>query len=300
MSNDMRPSIWDRFPALKPYAQLARWDRPIGIWLLYWPCVWSLGLARQFHAMNAWERITILALFFIGAVAMRGAGCVVNDIWDRKLDAQVARTRDRPLASGTISLPQAVLFLVLQLLIGATVLFQLSPLAVMLGLATLPLIALYPYLKRITWWPQIFLGLVFNTGTLIGWAALENTINTVPVLLYIAGFFWTMAYDTVYAHLDAEDDQLIGIKSTALRFGVDSKFYVGGFWFAAGLFFIFALMADGATRTAYVMAILAGLIETTAHILWQPANQRYTLAFFRFQAQIGLLLALACLAPALF
>ncbi len=293
-------TLWDRIPFLKPYALLARWDRPIGFWLLFWPCVWGMALAPKFKDMPDIYRIETVILFLIGAVAMRGAGCTLNDFFDRKLDAQVERTKTRPLASGQVKPWQALVFLMIQLGAGAAVLLHLSPLAIMLGLASLPLIIIYPLMKRFIWWPQVFLGLNFAAGALIGWAAIENSLSWAPVILYLAGICWVVAYDTVYAHMDSSDDSLIGIKSTALWWGPDSKKIIGWLWLLALILFTIVLNMTGAIWVSYFMLGLAFLVLFTAHAFWNPDNASYSLRFFRLQHQIGMILALAALAPVLF
>jgi 4-hydroxybenzoate polyprenyltransferase len=214
---DRRAPIWTR-----PYLRLARLDRPIGSLLLLMPCWWSVGLA----AMAAGERlpnVRHLALFFVGAFAMRGAGCTWNDIVDRDLDRRVERTRSRPIPSGQVSVAQAGLFLVIQALIGLLVLIQFNRFAVAVGLASLAVVAIYPFMKRITYWPQIVLGLAFSWGALMGWAAAFGRLDPPALVLYAGSIAWVIGYDTVYAHQDREDDALIGIKSTALLFGERTK-----------------------------------------------------------------------------
>ena len=209
-------------PRGQAYAQLARYDRPIGAWLLFWPCFWGLFLAGAVN--NISTPLTDIVAFAIGSLAMRGAGCTYNDIIDRDLDAQVARTALRPLPSGRVSLTGAWGFFIAQLLIGLMVLLSFqSWLMFLLGLAALALVAAYPFMKRFTYWPQAWLGLTFNWGALMGYAAISDNVPPQAVLLYAAGFFWTLGYDTVYAHQDKEDDALIGIKSTALLFGARTK-----------------------------------------------------------------------------
>src|SRR5262249_60047313 len=197
----------------EPYARLARWDRPIGTWLLLFPGWWGIALADP-----VWPDLLLL-LFAIGAVAMRGAGCTLNDIADREYDGKVARTRLRPLPSGRVTVPRAIVFMVAQFAVGAAILFSLKPLCWWLGLGVLVLIGTYPFMKRITYWPQLFLGLNFNWGALLGWAAVTGSLAWPPVLLYLGGIFWTLGYDTIYAHQDKEDDARIGVKSSALSLG---------------------------------------------------------------------------------
>jgi 4-hydroxybenzoate polyprenyltransferase len=226
-----------RLPAaLRPYARLARLDRPIGTWLLLLPGWWGIALASP-----SWPSLRLLLLFAIGAVAMRGAGCTINDIADRDLDGLVARTRRRPLPSGAVSLKQAFLFLFCELALGAAVLVSLNRASRLLALPVLGLIASYPYMKRITYWPQVFLGLNFNWGALLGWTAVAGALASPAVLLYEGGIFWTIGYDTIYAHQDKEDDARIGIKSSALALGERTRpwlfFFYGSavaFWAAAG------------------------------------------------------------------
>ena len=203
---------------VRPYALLMRLDRPIGTWLLLLPCWWSLGLGWQLNQ----QKITLLELgylyflFTVGAILMRGAGCTINDLWDRKLDQLVARTANRPIASGVISVTNAILFLLLLLTLSLTILLQLNETCWLLGFLVLLLVFSYPTFKRFTYWPQFVLGLTFNWGALMGWVSITGTIDTPSLILYLAGIFWTLGYDTIYAHQDKEDDALIGVKSSAL------------------------------------------------------------------------------------
>lgn len=214
-------------PALWPYAQLARWDRPIGWQLLLWPCWWSAALAPQAIAPTALTTglpsIWHLALFLVGSIAMRGAGCTYNDLVDAKIDARVARTRSRPLPSGRVTRGQAKLFLALQALVGFLVLIQFNLFAIVLGVSSLGFVAIYPFLKRVTDWPQLGLGLAFSWGALMGWAALWSGLSAAPLLLYLGAIAWTVGYDTIYAHQDKEDDALIGVRSTARLFGARTR-----------------------------------------------------------------------------
>jgi 4-hydroxybenzoate polyprenyltransferase len=211
----------------RPYARLARLDRPKPIWLLLWPCWWSIALATP---EGSWPDWRLLALFGIGAVAMRGAGCTVNDIADRDFDGRVARTRTRPIPSGQVSLRQALAFLFFQACIGFAVLVTFNRVAIALGALSLVLIVTYPFMKRITWWPQFFLGLAFNWGALLGYAAVLGRLDWAPVMLYLAGICWTLGYDTIYAHQDKDDDALIGLKSTARLFGGNSRPWIAAFY----------------------------------------------------------------------
>src|SRR5437764_172781 len=246
----------------EPYARLARLDRPIGAWLLLFPGWWGIALASP-----AWPDPVLLLLFAIGAVVMRGAGCTLNDIADREYDAKVARTRLRPLPSGRVTVPQAIVFMAAQLLVGAAVLFSLNRTCWWLGIAVSALIGTYPFMKRITHWPQLFLGLNFNWGALLGWTAVTGAIAWPAVLLYLGGICWTLGYDTIYAHQDKEDDARIGIKSSALAFAERTRpwllvFYAGALalWAAAGI--------SGGLGTLF----WAGLAGAGLQLAWQAAR----------------------------
>ena len=263
-ASDIQVGDWiDRLApaATRPYLRLARLDRPIGTWLLLFPCWWSTALAAEPGAGPDWG---LMLLFAIGALVMRGAGCTVNDIVDRDIDAKVARTAGRPLPSGQITLNQAFGFLALQLAIGLLVLFQLSTLAIWLGIASLALIVAYPFMKRITWWPQAFLGLTFNWGALLGWATVRGELGWPAISLYVAGIFWTLFYDTIYAHQDKADDALIGVKSTALRLGKDTKTWLAGFGAIMILLLVVTAMATGLAWPAKL-----GIIGVAGHLIWQ-------------------------------
>jgi 4-hydroxybenzoate polyprenyltransferase len=301
MVNDIaEKSFWDRIPFLKPYALLARWDRPIGFWLLFWPCVWGVAFAPHFKEINPIIKMGIILLFLIGAIAMRGAGCTLNDWIDRKIDAQVTRTKTRPLPAGLVKPWQAVIFMILQIIVGGFVIVQFSTLAVILGICTLPLIAIYPFMKRFVWYPQFFLAVNFSSGAIIGWAAIENSISLPAIILYAAGMAWVVAYDTVYAHMDTEDDALIGLKSTALWWGFYSKLITGWLWALAMSLFMVVLILVHAPLLSYVMLALATVILFTAHVFWNPDNAPYSLRFFRLQHRVGMVLALSALAPIVF
>ena len=287
-----RQLTWvDRLPQwLRPFAVLARWDRPIGTWLLLWPCWWAVALAP------GWPDLRLLALFAIGAIAMRGAGCVINDLADRDLDAKVARTRHRPLASGRLSAGQAVAFLILQLLVGLIVLLNLNRFSVVLGLASMPLVIAYPFMKRITWWPQAFLGLTFNWGALVGWSAVTGELAAPAVTLYVAGILWTLGYDTIYAHQDKVDDALIGVKSSARWLGAATIPWLWRFYAAALLLIGLAGWLVAMGPGFYLMLLLAG-----GHLVWQVRtldldDPMSCLARFRSNRAFGLLVFLALLA----
>ena len=291
---DAPPENWvDAYaPAwARPYARLARLDRPIGWWLLLLPCWWSVALASA-----GWPSLALLLLFFVGAVAMRGAGCTWNDIVDRDIDAAVARTRLRPLPSGAVTLKGALAFLALQCLIGLGVLLSFNSFAILLGFSSLLLVAIYPFMKRITYWPQLVLGLAFNWGALMGWAAVHGSLTAAPLLLYLGAVAWTIGYDTIYAHQDKEDDALIGVKSTALKFGEATQKWL---WLFYGLAFI-ALAGAGAAAGLgpFFYPVLA---MGAALLVWQivtldindPAR---CLRLFRSNRDFGLVLFAAIVA----
>lgn len=245
---------------LRPYLKLARLDRPIGTWLLLLPCWWSVALAAE----GGWPDLRLIVLFAVGSVVMRGAGCTVNDIVDRDIDARVARTRTRPIASGAVSLKGAVLFLAFQLALGLLVLVRLGPTAILLGVLSLPFIAAYPFMKRITYWPQAFLGLTFNWGALMGWAAARDGLDWPPLALYAACLLWTLGYDTIYAHQDKDDDALVGMKSTALKLGKRTKPWLWRFY-AGALAFLTLAGALAGLAWPYFAALAAAAL----HFAWQ-------------------------------
>jgi 4-hydroxybenzoate polyprenyltransferase len=282
-------------PRLRPWLQLMRLDRPIGTWLLYWPCVFGLilGAAADERRFLDWRDFYYVLLFGVGALVMRGAGCTFNDIVDRNIDASVTRTRARPIPSGAITVRQAVLFLIAQCLVGLGVLIQLNWLAVALGAASLLLVAAYPFMKRITWWPQAWLGLTFNWGALLGFAAQTGRIDLGDATLYAGLIFWTLGYDTIYAHQDREDDELIGVKSTARLFGDHSRTWILRFYAIA---FTLILAAGFIEHTGWPFAFV--MCAAGAHLIWQvrrldiadPAN---CLMVFRANRETGALIALA-------
>jgi 4-hydroxybenzoate polyprenyltransferase len=255
----------DRYAPVRAraYLRLARLDRPIGSWLLLLPCWWSSALAAivaHRPIPNLWH----VALFFVGAFAMRGAGCTWNDIVDRDLDARVERTRSRPIPSGQVSVRQAAAFLIAQALVGLLVLLQFNPFAIATGIASLAIVAIYPFMKRYTYWPQIVLGLAFSWGALMGWAAAFGRLDGPALLLYAGTISWVIGYDTIYAHQDREDDALIGVKSTALLFGNRTKPMLGIFYGLA----VILIGAAGMTVHAGV-AFMLGLAAFACHLGWQ-------------------------------
>jgi len=275
-------------PFLRPYLRLARLDRPIGSWLLLIPCWWSVGLTgiRTDHFPSLWH----IVLFLIGAFAMRGAGCTWNDLVDRDLDGLVERTRSRPIPSGQVTVAEATAFMMLQALIGFLVLIQFNRYTVITGICSLLVVAIYPFMKRITYWPQIVLGLAFSYGALMGWPAAFGRLDWPALVLYAGSICWVIGYDTIYAHQDREDDLLIGIKSTALLFGEETRPMLAKFYAAAVVLIGFAgLMVGG--RFIFVL----GLIGFAAHLAWQVTqldinDSARSLNLFKSSRDAGLIL----------
>ena len=298
------PTSWvEHAPrALRPWLQLMRLDRPIGTWLLFWPCVFGLllGAAADERRFLEWRDLYFVILFGIGSLVMRGAGCTFNDIIDRKIDAEVARTRGRPIPSGAISVRQAVLFLVVQCLVGLLILVQFNLFAIILGATSLLLVAAYPFMKRITWWPQAWLGLTFNWGALLGFAAQTGRLDLGDAMLYAGLIFWTLGYDTIYAHQDKEDDALIGVKSTALLLGANTRKWILRFYAVS---FTLILAAGFTEHAGWPFAFV--MLGAGWHLLRQvrrlniddPAN---CLALFRANRETGALIALAFAAASWF
>ncbi|MBN9029188.1 MAG: 4-hydroxybenzoate polyprenyltransferase [Rhizobiales bacterium 63-7] len=281
---------------LWPYAQLARWDRPIGWQLLMWPCFWSAALAGNAAmaqgAFSFGRFVFHLFLFFLGAVAMRGAGCTYNDIVDHDIDMQVARTRSRPLPSGRVSRLQAKIFLLLQALVGLIVLLQFNGFTIFLGILSLGIVAIYPFAKRFTDWPQFFLGLAFSWGALVGWSAVFGSISFAAIALYIAAIAWTIGYDTIYAHQDKEDDALIGVRSTARLFGDATRWWLILLYGLTLLLLLIAFIAGGAAFPAYLGWLAAAIL-----LVWQIAvldidDPADCLALFKSNNRVGAILFL--------
>src|SRR3984885_503144 len=281
---DTHAPLWSR-----PYLRLSRLDRPIGSWLLLMPCWWSAALAAGV-AHDIGQLPLILALFFVGAFVMRGAGCTWNDITDRDLDALVERTRSRPIPAGQVSVAQATIFLVVQALIGLAVLLQFNRFAVATGIASLLIVAVYPFMKRITWWPQTVLGLAFSWGALMGFAVTFGRIDATAVLLYAGSISWVIGYDTIYAHQDTEDDAMIGVKSTALLFAARTPQALAVFYALAVVLIGAALVLAGSGFLAWV-----GLLVFAAHLIWQItrldiSDPALCLRVFKSNRDAGLLL----------
>jgi 4-hydroxybenzoate polyprenyltransferase len=281
---DRRAPVWAR-----PYLRLSRLDRPIGSWLLLLPCWWSVALAT-IAAREPFPNIWHLILFFVGAFAMRGAGCTWNDIVDRNIDGRVERTRSRPIPSGQVTVRQAAAFLVLQALVGLAVLLQFNPFAVGMGFASLAIVAVYPFMKRITYWPQIVLGLAFSWGALMGWSGAFGRLDWPAVLLYAGAISWVIHYDTIYAHQDREDDALVGLKSTALLFGQRTRPMLAVFSTGAVV-----LIGLAGWRVEAGVVFYFGLAAFAAHLAWQIwridiANSALCLRIFKSNRDTGLIL----------
>ena len=282
-------------PGVRPYLQLMRLDRPIGGWLLFWPCIFGLelGAIADERRFTDWRDFYFVILFALGTLVMRGAGCTFNDIVDRKFDAQVARTRARPIPSGAVSVTQAVALMVFLSLLGLAILLQFNWFAVALGAASLLLVAAYPFMKRITWWPQAWLGLTFNWGALLGFAAETGRLDPADGIMYAGLFFWTLGYDTIYAHQDKEDDALIGVKSTARLLGANSRVWILRFY---AVCFTLVLAAGFAEHAGWPFGFV--MLAAGAHLLWQTRRLNIDdsdncLMLFRSNRDAGALIALA-------
>jgi 4-hydroxybenzoate polyprenyltransferase len=276
-------------PRLRPFASLMRLDRPIGTWLLYWPCAWSVALAG---VDGRWDLFLWLAL---GAFAMRSAGCVYNDVVDRELDGRVARTRLRPLASGRVSLRSAWMFIGLLCLVGLVVLLQLKPAAAAIALASVLPVAAYPYMKRITWWPQAWLGLVFSWGALVGWPAVTGSFDWPPALLWLGSIFWVIGYDTLYAIQDVEDDALVGVKSSARRLSDKAPLGIAVCYSLALVLWGAAIWTVRADWVALLTLAPAALHLANQALRADPDDGELALQLFRSNRTCGLLVFLAML-----
>ena len=286
--------------AFQPYAQLMRLDRPIGWWLLLLPCWWGLFLAQSAQG-GGLPNLWFAFLFLLGAIIMRGTGCTLNDIVDRNYDGLVARTKGRPIPSGRVSVKQAFIFLVSQCLLGLVILLQFNFYTILLASASLLIVAIYPFMKRVTHWPQLVLGLAFNWGALVGWSAVQGSLAWPPLVLYLGGIFWTLGYDTIYAHQDKEDDVLIGVKSTALQFGENTRGWLIGFFVLALVSIDAALWLAGASFIAH-MGVALSAIHTAWQIMrFEMNNSALCLRLFKSNREFGLIIAsflfLDCLIP---
>ncbi|MCV9944063.1 MULTISPECIES: 4-hydroxybenzoate octaprenyltransferase [Rhizobium] len=281
-------------PWLWPYAQLARWDRPIGWQLLMWPCFWSATLAANAAIGEGLYSGSLLVshlfLYFIGAVAMRGAGCTYNDLVDHEIDMEVARTRSRPLPSGRVTRAHAKIFIGLQALVGLIVLLQFNWLNVFLGVLSLGIVAFYPFAKRFTDWPQFYLGLAFSWGALMGWAGILGGLSFAAILLYAASVAWTIGYDTIYAHQDKEDDELIGVRSTARLFGDRTRLWLIGLYGLTLVLMFIAFALAGANLIAFLALLGAAGMFAWQIVRLDISDADQCLALFKSNNRVGLII----------
>jgi 4-hydroxybenzoate polyprenyltransferase len=286
------PASW------RPYLRLARVDRPVGTWLLLFPCWWSVTLAEVSNG-RPYPDLKLLALFAIGAFVMRGAGCAYNDYVDRDYDGRVQRTASRPIPSGQVTPEAALFFIVLLLAIGFFVLIWFNLFTILLGISSLLLVAIYPFMKRITYWPQAVLGLAFNWGALMGWAAVKGSLGIPALLLYAGSVLWTIGYDTIYAHQDTEDDATLGLKSTALTFGEDTPFWVGSFYAGALILWTIAGFLAGTHLVFFFGVALVGLQMTWQVSTLDTNDPKNCLRRFRANRDVGAAIFLALLSDTL-
>lgn len=298
---DALPQHWtSRLPAaVQPYAQLSRWDRPVGWQLLFLPCLMGVAVAETlegFWAEDAW----LAARLLIGAIAMRGAGCTWNDFLDRKIDAQVARTKSRPLPSGRVSAGAAIAWMLAQCGVGLLVLLSLPPVAQWVALGAIPLVALYPLMKRVTWWPQAWLGLCFSWGALVAAAAVRGSVTLDAAVLFLGCIAWVIAYDTIYALQDIEDDALVGVRSTARLFGARWRAWTLGFYFLAlGLWGVAAALAGSFLLTGVALGAIGAMLIWPVVARVEDAQPASALAAFKANVWIGLAVAGAFALPGL-
>ena len=299
-ASDIAAGDWiDRYAPrpVQPYLRLARVDRPIGTWLLLVPCWWGLALATiSTGGVHPATALVYGILFAAGAFVMRGAGCTWNDILDRDFDARVARTATRPIPSGAVRVSQAVIFLALQLLTGLAILLCFNGFTILLAIASLLLVAIYPLMKRVTYWPQAFLGLTFNWGAFVGWAAVTGGLATPALLLYAAGFFWTLGYDTIYAHQDREDDALIGVKSSALKLGGNTRPCLWAFYGIAVALLAAAFASAGLAWPSFAILTLAAVLLAHQAAAVDLDDPKDCLAKFKANRLAGLVVLGAILA----
>ena len=272
---------------IQPFVQLARYDKPIGFMLLFWPCIWSLLL----YSLHVGELVPVsfFILFFIGSIIMRGAGCTWNDFLDKDYDKSVKRTKDRPLASSKIKITAAIFFLIIQLFVGLLILIQFNKLTIIFGCLSLIPVFIYPLMKRITWWPQVFLGITFNWGALLGWMSVSNNFSSVyPLFLYIACIFWTIGYDTIYAHQDKDDDLLLNLKSSAIKLGENTKYAMLIFY--SIFFIIFAVILLNLSNSLIIhIAILSLLVHLVSQIIYLDIdNSERCLKIFKSNNLLGI------------
>ena len=295
VADAIKNSWVDQFAPIstRPYLRLSRLDRPIGTWLLYIPCVWGILLAALHDSnLQLWDLWLILACG-LGALLMRGAGCTWNDITDRNYDALVSRTKSRPIPSGQISVKNALFWMLIQAFCALGLLITFGPTAIIFGIASICLVVIYPFAKRFTWWPQILLGLAFNWGVLLGWVAHTGSLDWPAVVLYFSGIFWTLFYDTIYAHQDTDDDALIGLKSTARLFGNKTHYWLILFQLFSFSAMIWALLIAIPLKDNVLIVALLGPITFGLHMMWQivrlnTENKSNLLKLFRSNREAGL------------
>lgn len=282
---------------LRKYARLMRLDRPVGIWLLYIPCLW--GIFAQVDYLNRYVNIYtiyMVFLFGIGAIIMRSAGCIINDLWDVEYDRKVTRTKKRPLASGEVSKKQALALLIVLLFLGLIILLQTHYISILIGILSIPMIVIYPLMKRWTYMPQAFLGMTFNLGILMGSSSISQNFELHILILFLAGIFWTLAYDTIYAHQDMEDDLKIGVKSTAILFGEHSKKIVSVFYLLASIMiFIFGFI-NGEGILFFLLMVAMVIYSLYKIYKWNESDPESSLFTFKSAVNYGFVVAVAFIA----
>ena len=274
---------------IRQFILLTRFNRPIGYLLLFWPCLWGLTLAFYFNP-NSVNYIYFIVLFFLGSVLMRSAGCIINDIVDRKIDIKVKRTKSRPIASGKVGILEAWVYISILCLLALIILLQFNNLTIILGMLSMTLAFSYPFMKRYTYWPQLFLGLTFNWGIIMAWTALNNELNIIPFVLYLSAIFWTLGYDTIYGTQDITDDEIIGVKSTSIKFKENIKIFVSLCYFVSTFFLgVLAFIIDVKVY-GYFILILVAMQFSYQIIKFNKNNADSCLKMFKSNNLIGLLI----------
>ena len=274
---------------IRQFILLTRFNRPIGYLLLFWPCLWGLTLAFYFNP-NSVNYIYFIVLFFLGSVLMRSAGCIINDIVDRKIDIKVKRTKSRPIASGKVGILEAWVYISILCLLALIILLQFNNLTIILGMLSMTLAFSYPFMKRYTYWPQLFLGLTFNWGIIMAWTALNNELNVIPFVLYLSAIFWTLGYDTIYGTQDIADDEIIGVKSTSIKFKENIKIFVSLCYFVSTFFLgVLAFIIDVKVY-GYFILILVAMQFSYQIIKFNKNNADSCLKMFKSNNLIGLLI----------
>jgi len=274
---------------LKIFVQLTRLDKPIGFLLLFWPCMWGLTLGYYFNNETTLY-FKYIALFFLGSVLMRSAGCIFNDIVDKDFDKKIQRTKERPIASGKISVLESFFYIVLLCLIAFIILLQFNKLTIILGMSSMILAFSYPFMKRITYWPQLFLGLTFNWGIIMGWTSITNSISIEPIILYLSAIFWTLGYDTIYGLQDLHDDEIIGVKSTSIKFKNNVKFFVGACYTLCVFFILIMFLLMKMDKYFLILLIPFIVCQVYQIKMFKIENQKSCLAAFKNNNLSGLLI----------